>query len=703
MSIFLLPVLIFALVICSDDPCVLPTGPSDADRERQFSELAKPPRFDHVPPGFAGTAAMDVGNYTLTVRRGGGLFAGRFGPMAVFFSGHVSYRDASGRGISGSYGSDWASVGFPAEVDDNSAVADRVIRAFPEEAPDASPGLHDGLGLTAETHVFGWSDADYVIVQVALANHTPDPIIGFRGGPTLDIDLGAAGDDTVEFDPVIQGAVISSPVSDTPTLTAVIILDELGPAPGFSAWWNGTDPATWVEFLPLMDAGIGGGVGPRDIRTMLTTGDVDIPAGGSVVLSFALLAGNDRAKLEAAAAAARAQFLILPAPPPPRLVDVDVDIDPDVLNVEARGSGKARITFASEVLAALFDPAQVKLSGVAPFTSDREGADVVIHIKRAELLAQNPTLTVGIEELQVLGELSDGTRYRGSGSVEIRRTVVPLVQLTSGPGDRWPVISPDGKRVVFVRAGAGSHLWVKDLVTGEERQITPPGFWTEYPPYGGPEWAPDNRKIVVGFDFAIWEIDADNPPIDGGSVRKLTPGTLFWDVDPSYSPDGNWILFTREWGAIYRMPAIGELDPGGSPAVRLTTLDFSRGGVWRDGRVLYTSSYPADAHMNIRSVDAFTTDPDAPAPLFVPDEGVDARHPAVRPGSPTGDLYFHSDAFGGEIVRQRDGHHTVLVFAEDVFVHNYFGRQQISVSEDEKLVFTDGNSIWMADVIVLDD
>ena len=54
--------------------------------------------------------------------------------------------------------------------------------------------------------------------------------------------------------------------------------------------------------------------------------------------------------------------------------------------------------------------------------------------------------------------------------------------------------------------------------------------------------SPDGAELVFDLLGDIYAM-----PITGGEARALTSG-ISWDMQPRYSPDGNWIAFTSEAG-----------------------------------------------------------------------------------------------------------------------------------------------------------
>ena len=143
-------------------------------------------------------------------------------------------------------------------------------------------------------------------------------------------------------------------------------------------------------------------------------------------------------------------------------------------------------------------------------------------------------------------------------------------QLTFGPGrDREPMVSPDGKRIAFVRCAVGVNCEI-DVMNSDGSGVTPLT-------HGGsnagddahPSFSPDGNRIVFSHcdpDHHLYVMNAD-----GSGLSPLTSGAVE-DGDPAFSPDGSSVVFSRFTGGtvgLFTVPA------NGGAATRLTTgLDF---------------------------------------------------------------------------------------------------------------------------------
>ncbi len=111
--------------------------------------------------------------------------------------------------------------------------------------------------------------------------------------------------------------------------------------------------------------------------------------------------------------------------------------------------------------------------------------------------------------------------------------------------DALPRVSPDGRWLAFQRtmARTDAEIWVKNLETGEERNVSNwSGGWD-----GWPSWAPDSRSILFGSnrgggDMQLWAVGLE----EGDTARAVTaiPGLRLRRAH--WLPDGRRILTNVE-------------------------------------------------------------------------------------------------------------------------------------------------------------
>ncbi len=125
-----------------------------------------------------------------------------------------------------------------------------------------------------------------------------------------------------------------------------------------------------------------------------------------------------------------------------------------------------------------------------------------------------------------------------------------LVRLTTNPAqDRSPFWSPDGRWIAFTRRASDEiGLYLIPSLGGAERKLAalPPRLTLEFPvPLS---WTPDSEWLAVSDKSSpqepdgIWLVARET-----GEKRQLTtPQTKYGDGQPTISPDGKTVLFTRD-------------------------------------------------------------------------------------------------------------------------------------------------------------
>src|SRR5215469_14279540 len=150
-----------------------------------------------------------------------------------------------------------------------------------------------------------------------------------------------------------------------------------------------------------------------------------------------------------------------------------------------------------------------------------------------------------------------------------------------------PIISPDGRRVVFISNRSGTNeIWVCDSDGGNSQQLTSFGDAQT----GTARWSPDGRQIVfdsrIGGEANVYVMDAK-----GGVPKKLETGTLMNSV-PSWSHDGSWIYFAS--GPASSRVTIWRVAAAGGRATQLTKTPSFMPIESPDGQFVYFVRSTAD-------------------------------------------------------------------------------------------------------------
>ena len=254
----------------------------------------------------------------------------------------------------------------------------------------------------------------------------------------------------------------------------------------------------------------------------------------------------------------------------------------------------------------------------------------------------------------------DGTRAEPARGI-VSPTVAPdgrsyafvalgdLWRLTAGRLERLttdlfvetdPQFSPDGTRLVYATDRAGSmELWLRDLATGADRQLTKSGGAAL------PAWTPDGARIVFqvqrGLATEIHTVD-----VTTGETKALRTN-LFGPSRATFSPDGRFVALAalRANSAKYR--------EGRNDILIIAT----------DGSPDRWVVPPAGRGIGARGIDGPAWSPDGKRMAFILD-GLAWSQPVEPNGEPAGPPIRHSDELANSLSWTGDASHLVFQATE---------------------------------------
>lgn len=223
--------------------------------------------------------------------------------------------------------------------------------------------------------------------------------------------------------------------------------------------------------------------------------------------------------------------------------------------------------------------------------------------------------------------------------------------LTNTPGvaERDPAWSPDGRWIAYFSDESGEYaLHLRDQTgMGEVRKISL-GNPSSY--FYSPKFSPDSKKILfTDKRLHIWYLDLEKKtPV---KVDTNTYDNPYFVLDPSWSPDGNWIVYTKQLKN--RLCAVHTFSIETGKATQITDgLSDARYAAFdRNGKYIYftasTDNGPTTGWLDMssfpfqttRSVYAVVLSKTEPSPL-VPESDeekiadANAEKPKTPPGKP---------------------------------------------------------------------
>ena len=168
------------------------------------------------------------------------------------------------------------------------------------------------------------------------------------------------------------------------------------------------------------------------------------------------------------------------------------------------------------------------------------------------------------------------------------------VMRTTNADEVLPSWSPDGKKLAFTATVTTPNGWQSDIYRirvsdGRFRRLT----YTPKAKEFAPDWSPDGTEIAFTKQNQArskYGIAAVRPDASGLRWVVMNPDAAsgYTDVNPSWSPDSQWIAFSRDHGAdpfvdIYKVMR------DGSQVTAVTGLnELAENPVWgSDGRIIF--------------------------------------------------------------------------------------------------------------------
>ena len=120
----------------------------------------------------------------------------------------------------------------------------------------------------------------------------------------------------------------------------------------------------------------------------------------------------------------------------------------------------------------------------------------------------------------------------------------------SAAADRYPVWSPDGKKIAWFSDASGEY----QLMIADQEGLEKPKAYTIPGPtfFFKPQWSPDGKYIAfTDTDYNIWYLNLVTSMIKRADVERYAHPTR--SMNPVWSPDSKWIAYARLVDSHYKV------------------------------------------------------------------------------------------------------------------------------------------------------